>query len=167
MNGADLVHLVGREVAFGPIGRAVVDLEGVRSVLFLPLRQDGRLLGYITAYREEEALFSDKQIAVLRNFAAQAVIAMENARLLDELRARTAELAKRNSEYGERIEHQSATIDVLKAMSSSPDDTQPVFDLITHRAQELCNSKAAGIFEYDGELVHIASMYGATDIARR
>ena len=153
LNGADLVHLVGREVAFGPIGRAVVDLEGVRSVLFLPLRQDGRLLGYITAYREEEALFSDKQIAVLRNFAAQAVIAMENARLLDELRARTAELAKRNSEYGERIEHQSATIDVLKAISLFGGDDQPVLELIAHRARELCQAETTGVFSFDGELI--------------
>ena len=72
----------------------------------------------------------------------------------------TEALTRGNSEYGERIEQQSATIDVLKAMSGSPGDTQPVFDLITRRAQELCNCKAAGIFEFDGELVHIGSSYG-------
>jgi signal transduction histidine kinase len=130
----------------------------------MPLRKDNNFLGFISAYRRKVQAFSQKEIALLENFAAQAVIAMENARLLDELRVRTAALAKRNSEYGERIEHQSATIDVLKAMSGSPDDTQPRFDLITHRAQELCNSKAAGIFEYDGELVHIRSEYGTADI---
>ena len=75
-------------------------------------------------------------------------------------------LAQRNSEYGERIEQQAATIDVLKVMSASPGDPQPVFDLIVRRAQELCNSKAAGIYEYDGELVHCTRRtYGARDIA--
>ena len=78
---------------------------------------------------------------------------------------RDAALALRKTEYDEHIEHQSATIDVLKVMSASPGDPQPVFDLIVRRAQELCKSKAAGIFEYDGELVHIRSHYGDRDIA--
>jgi GAF domain-containing protein len=72
-------------------------------------------------------------------------------------------LAQRNSEFGERIEQQSATIDVLKVMSASPGDPQPVFDLITRRAQELCNSKGAGVFEYDGALVNIRSTYRSED----
>jgi hypothetical protein len=67
-------------------------------------------------------------------------------------------LATRNSEYGERIEHQSATIDVLKAMSASPGNTQPVFDLIVRRAVELCNAQSGGLFEYDGERVHITAV---------
>src|SRR5215472_10166410 len=75
----------------------------------------------------------------------------ELQRQLDECRA---ELAVRNSEFGERIEHQSATIDVLKAMSASPGDPQPVFDLIARRARDLCNAPNAGLFEFDGELVH-------------
>jgi GAF domain-containing protein/anti-sigma regulatory factor (Ser/Thr protein kinase) len=137
----------------------------IHTLLGIPLLRDGLTVGVIGVARQKIEPFTDRQIELVSTFAAQAVIAMENARLIDELRARTEELAKRNSEYGERIEHQSATIDVLKAMSNSPDDTQPVFDLITRRAQELCNSKAAGVFEYDGELVHLASIYGVTDIA--
>ena len=81
----------------------------------------------------------------------------ELRRQLDECRA---ELAARNSEFGERIEHQSATIDVLKAMSASPGDPQPVFDLIVRRARDLCNSTSAGLFEFDGELVHWRSLVG-------
>src|SRR6267154_2478966 len=81
----------------------------------------------------------------------------ELQRQLDECRA---ELAARNSEYGERIEHQSATIDVLKAMSASPGDPQPVFDLIVRRARDLCNTTSAGLFEFDGELVHLRSTVG-------
>src|SRR3984957_10586425 len=76
------------------------------------------------------------------------------AALAEELTARTAELAERNSEFGERIDHQAATIDVLKAMSASPGDAQPVFDLIVRRANQLCNGAGAALFEFDGTLVH-------------
>ena len=124
----------------------------------VPLRKEGALLGFITAHRREVRPFSDSEIALLEAFAAQAVIAMENARLLGELQQRTDELAARNSEFGERIEHQSATIDVLKAMSASPGDPQPVFDLIVRRARDLCNTTTAALFEFDGELVHLRSV---------
>ena len=132
----------------------------MRTNLLLPLRKDGALRGMISCNRHEVRPFSDKQIALLENFAAQAVIAMENARLLGELRERTEELAARNSEFGERIEHQAATIDVLKAMSASPGDPQPVFDLIARRARDLCSATNAGLFEFDGELVHARSVAG-------
>ena len=75
-------------------------------------------------------------------------------------RERDAALARRNSEYGERIEQQSATIDVLKVMSASPGDPQPVFELIVRRAQELCNAMTAALYEYDGELIHLRSDHG-------
>src|SRR5438132_1321140 len=82
------------------------------------------------------------------------------AELQRQLDACRADLAARNSEFGERIEHQSATIDVLKAMSASPGDPQPVFDLIVRRARELCNARGASLFEFDGELVHLRSWAG-------
>src|SRR6516164_4612550 len=81
----------------------------------------------------------------------------ELQRQLDECRAK---LAARDSEFGERIEHQSATIDVLKAMSASPGDPQPVFDLIVRRARDRCNATSASLFEFDGELVHLRSRLG-------
>ena len=80
------------------------------------------------------------------------------AELQRQLDACRTELAVRNSEFGERIEHQSATIDVLKAMSASPGDPQPVFDLVTRRARELCNAHAAALYGFDGELIHYLSV---------
>ncbi len=105
--------------------------------------------------------------ATLDNAAAD--LQRDNAELRRQLDGCRAELAARNSEYGERIEHQSATIDVLKAMSASPGDPQPVFDLIVRRARELCNATDAALFEFDGELVHLRSMAWRRDIrhARR
>ena len=134
--------------------------SGRRTQLGVPLLRDSEPIGIIMLSRKRVEPYTDRQIELVRTFADQAVIAIENARLLGELQQRTDELAARNSEFGERIEHQSATIDVLKAMSASPGDPQPVFDLIVRRARDLCNSKQAALFEFDGELVHLRSRVG-------
>ena len=136
---------------------------GRRTMLGVPLLREGTVVGTINLGRNRVQPFTDRQIELVRTFADQAVIAIENARLLGELQQRTDELAARNSEFGERIEHQSATIDVLKAMSASPGDPQPVFDLIASRARDLCNGTVAALFEFDGELVHFRSHDGEHD----
>jgi hypothetical protein len=111
----------------------------------------------MTATQDDTIAELERTIAELRRERDAAL--SEQTTLAEELAARDAALALRNSEFGERIEQQSATIDVLKVMSASPGDPQPVFDLITRRAAELCNSRGASIFEYDGELVHSRSRY--------
>jgi signal transduction histidine kinase/putative methionine-R-sulfoxide reductase with GAF domain len=142
------------------VSQRTVHVAGARTVLSVPLRKDGKLLGYISAFRREVRPFTEQDIALLESFAAQAVIAMENAQLLGDLRTRTAELVERNSQFGERIEHQSATIDVLKAMSASPGDPQPVFNLIARHAPALCDGAGVALFEFDGKLVHYRSDTG-------
>jgi len=149
-----------------PARRHLVDVGGACAMLWVALRKDGTLLGQIGIFRNTPGPFSDRQVALLENFAAQAVIAMENARLLEELRQKTEALALRNTEFGERIEQQSATIDVLKVMSTTPGNPQPVFDLIVQQTSRQCESDGAVLVEHDGKTMRLRTSLWHDDAAR-
>ena len=114
---------------------------GFRTVLAVPLEREGETIGVIVLCRTKVHPFTDKQIDLVQNFAAQAVIAIENARLLNELRQRTTDLSQRTADLTEALEQQTATSEVLQVISASPGDLEPVFTSMLKNAVRICDAK--------------------------
>jgi signal transduction histidine kinase/CheY-like chemotaxis protein/uncharacterized protein YigA (DUF484 family) len=134
-------------------------LGGLHTLLGVPLLRQGTPIGVIVLQRRSVRPFTDKQIELVTTFADQAVIAIENVRLFEEVQARTRELT-------EALEQQTATSDILRVViSSSPTDVQPVFDAIAANALRLCGAKWSGVLRFDGELIELAALHNLIDPA--
>ncbi len=137
---------------WGPVLRESARARGWRSTIHLPMRRGDDVLGTIGITRAQPGAFAPDEIALMETFADQAVIAIENARLLGELQARNAELT-------ESLEQQTATGEILRVISRSPTDLQPVFDEIARSAAVLCQAAGSVVFRFDGEQLHVAAFH--------
>jgi GAF domain-containing protein len=145
---------------------AAVELGGARTMLLVPMLKENELIGAFTLSRQEVRPFTDKQIELVQNFGAQASIAIENGRLLNELRQRTDALSQRTTDLTERtadlteaLEQQTATSEVLQVISSSAGNLQPVFATMLEKAVRLCDATFGNIYRWDSELSNLVASY--------
>ena len=149
----DLLSLAATE--FPEILQAGIEREGDRTQLAVPLMREGVAIGAILIRRMVVDPFTEKQIALLETFADQAVIAIENVRLFKELQ-------DRNRELTEALEQQTATSEILRVISSSPTDLEPVFQTILDNAVRLCEAQNGALFRFDGETLRSVALYNVS-----
>ena len=154
---ADPAYLEGDEYVV-----AAAERLGLRASLHVPMFREQEVVGAFTIWRTKAGAFTDKQIELVKNFAAQAVIAIENARLLNELHQRTDDLSQRTTDLTEALEQQIATSDVLEVISRSAFDLQAVFETVAESSVRLCGADRAFIFRFDGEWLRMGVAYNST-----
>jgi two-component system, NtrC family, sensor kinase len=151
-----IVDLASSEFYLSREPRAVagVELGGVRTLLLVPMLKDNEVVGHFAIFRQEVRPFTKRQIELVKNFAAQAVIAIENTRLLNELRQRTDDLS-------ESLDQQTATSEVLKVISSSPGELEPVFTAMLAHAVRICCAKFGNLYLSEGDGLRAVAFHGA------
>jgi GAF domain-containing protein len=154
-----VIHIADLQTDQSYIGKndrvvSLVEVAGARTFVAVPMLKGGEIIGDIALYRQEVRPFTDKQIELVRNFAAQAVIAIENARLLNELRQRTDDLT-------ESLEQQTATSEVLRVISSSPGELEPVFAAMLGNAVRICTAKFGNLYLSEGDGLRAVAFHGA------
>ena len=139
---------------------ATIKIAKARTLVGVPMLKDNEVVGIIAIYRQEVRPFTDKQIALVQSFAAQAVIAIENARLLNELRQRTTDLTERTADLTEALEQQTATSEVLQVISSSPGELDPVFTAMLANATRICEAQFANFMLREGRTFRAVAWHG-------
>jgi len=135
---------------------------GSRSFISVPMLREGEAIGAITVTRQEPGRFSEGEVALLTTFADQAVIAIENVRLFTELEEKNRALTEAHAQVTETLEQQTATSEILRVISTSPTDAQPVFDTIVSSSVRLCGGLFSALYKFDGELLHLVAQHNYT-----
>ena len=145
-----LIHIRDQHESPEGLSSPATTLAGARTYLAVPLLKDDNVIGAIAIFRQEVRPFTDKQIELVQNFASQTVIAIENARLLSELK--------------QSLEQQTATAEVLRVISSSPGELVPVFNSMLENAMRICSAGLGALYRYDGNAFSIAAYVGVSTV---